>query len=236
MVENSWLTIGSWGVLMKRIFLSLVVLLAAQNIFAGVMFTDLGTAAPPATVGGYHVTAFDQAPQVAISNFTDVTLIPGSPVSGDLTTNLSVNKREIGAGWATWSHGYTGVVYYTNGSNTVTLTLPPTTGAFYLYAEPNQFAEFTISATTDSGISSGPISVVGASGANGFAFHTTAGDQIKTITVTTTDNDMAVGEFGIAATIPAVPVPTLSEWSLVLLTLMFLAIATFVMWRRNLAI
>ncbi len=48
--------------------------------------------------------------------------------------------RQIGFGWATWSHGYTGNVYYTNGQTTIGGNLSAGVKAFYLYAEPNPSA------------------------------------------------------------------------------------------------
>ena len=204
-----------------KIFAMLLFLcFAAQTAQSAVLFSDLGTSAPPLSLAGYNLIPFDQVPQAAIPDFTDVTIIPGSPIPGDLTTVDSVNKRTIGSGWATWSHGYTGVVYM--GSSTIILNLPPNTGAFYFYAEPDQFALMTISAVTDSGTSSGDINVHGSSGANGYAFYTTAGESITSITVTTNDSFMAVGEFGIAQAQaePPVPIPTMNEWGMIILSLL----------------
>lgn len=80
-----------------------------------------------------------------------------------------LNHRQIGNGWATWSHGYTGDVYYEQ-SNTVTITLPAGTRAFYLYIEGNNFGTANITATANDGTTSGPIPVVGASGARYYGF------------------------------------------------------------------
>jgi hypothetical protein len=167
---------------------------------ADVLFQSLGTGAPPATVGSHAVTPFDQAAQAAIPSFTNVTVIPGGPSGATLTVSPSANKRTIGSGWASWSHAYTGVVYYNNGGTTASLTLPAGTKAFYVYVEPNLFNVFNISAATDSGVNSGAIPVNGNSGASGFAFHTTAGENITTITITADAgaSGFAFGEFGIA--------------------------------------
>ena len=81
-----------------------------------------------------------------------------------------MNHREIGNGWATWSHGYTGDVYYNNGDNNITMTMPAGTGAFYFYAEPDPFETFSITATADDGTITIP--VTGSAGANGFGFWT----------------------------------------------------------------
>ena len=214
----------------KNLFLCLVLFFCAfsQASHAAVLFSDLGTTAPPASLSTYTVTPFDQGVQAAIPTGTDVTTIPGSPIPGDLITTANVNKRAIGDGWSTWSHGYTGVVYSSNGADTIVMNLPPDAGAFYFYAEPNVFSTFLISAVTDSGASSGDISVNGSSGANGFAFYTTAGESITTITVTADPaaNGFAIGEFGIAAN-QAGPeaIPTLNEWGMIILALFIAGIS-----------
>ena len=223
---------------MKKSFFTILILIVcafASTSHAAVLFSNLGTGAPPATISTYTLAPFDQAPQAAIPNFTNVTLIPGSPIPGNLTTAASVNKRTIGSGWATWSHGYTGVVYYSNGASTIVMNLPPSTGAFYFYAEPNNFASYIISAVTDSGVSSGNITVQGNSGANGYAFYTTAGESILTITVTAAQgaSGFAIGEFGISAAqafIPSADIPTLSEWALLLFSALF---GGLVWWRQR---
>jgi hypothetical protein len=173
---------------------------ASVTANADVLFQNLGTGAPPATVGSHTVTPFDQAPQAAIAGFSDVTVIPGGPGGATISVSPAANKRTIGSGWATWSHGYTGVVYYNNGGTTATLTLPAGTKAFYVYVEPNNFNLYNISAATDSGANSGAIPVNGSSGATGFAFHTTAGESIATITITADAGaaGFAFGEFGIS--------------------------------------
>ena len=170
-----------------------------QAAQAAIVFQDLGTVAPPATLGNYAVAPFDQVPQTAIPDATDVTTIPGSPIPGDLTVSPALNKRTIGSGWATWSHGYTGAVYVIGTGGTATMTLPAGAGAFYFYAEPNSFALMTINATANDGTTSGDITVNGSSGANGFAFYATGTTStITSITVTSSDASFAIGEFGIA--------------------------------------
>ncbi|MDO9263733.1 MAG: IPTL-CTERM sorting domain-containing protein [Desulfosalsimonadaceae bacterium] len=221
---------------MKKIFFVLLasfVFVSVQAVQAAVLFTDLGTAAPPATVSTYTLIPFDQAPQAAIADSTDVTTIPGCPVPGTLTTGASVNKRTIGSGWATWSHGYTGVVYM--GGSEIVLNLPPDTQAFYFYAEPDSFSTMVISAETDSGASSGDINVTGASGANGFAFYTNAGESITTITVATNDTFMAIGEFGIAQAAEPAAIPTMNEWGLIILSLLVAGSAIFVIKQKKTA-
>jgi hypothetical protein len=164
-----------------------------------VLTYQFGTDSPPATIGGFTMQPFDAAAQGAVANYTSVTTIPGSPIPGDLTLSVAASKRTVpGGGWATWSHGYTGVVYMTDGP-TNTLTLPAGARAFYLYAEPNN-GPFDMTLTTDSGATCGPISVVGVSGATGFGFSSTDATAISSITVTAPAgaSGFAVGEFAIS--------------------------------------
>ncbi len=151
-----------------------------------------GTAAPPATLGPYTMTAFgpDGRPLgETVSNVTG----PG----GTVGFSPSLTHVRVGQGWATWSHGYTGDVYYTVGTQ-ITLTLPAGTKAFYFYAEPNTFDVFSVEATAQDGTTSGPIPVQGDSGAQYFGFYGTGDAALSSITVTTTDTSgFAVGEFGI---------------------------------------
>lgn len=191
--------------------------LIAPALHGAVVFQNLGTAAPPTTVGTFVMTPFAQAPQAAIADFTSVTSIPGGPAPLGIAPASS--KRTIGASWATWSHGYTGVIYFDT-TPAATLTLPANVGAFYFYAEPQTFSIQTVTAVTNLGTSSGPISVNGSGGANGFGFWTTAGESIASITITTSDvTGMGIGEFGSAPTASAAQqaIPTLSLFGLLAL-------------------
>jgi|WetSurSiteA1Bulk_404760.scaffolds.fasta_scaffold31098_2 hypothetical protein len=194
---------------MKKTYLifSLAVILMLSMLStsqAVVVFQNLGTGAPPFLMGGYVLTPFDAAPQAAIADLTLVSTIPGSPIFGNLTTSRSVYKYTVPATWNNWSHGYTGPVYLTyDGATyqTVVLYLPPFTGAFYFYAEGDAFATRNITATSNSGITSGPIAVTTPNGARGFGFYTTEDDEyISSITVTidAAASGMLLGEFGIA--------------------------------------
>ena len=185
----------------RRLYSALGALALAAASFtanADILFQNLGTNAPPAMLGTHAVTPFDQAPQAALGSGAAVSVIPGSPNGGDLGVSPTTNKRSIGNGWATWSHGYTGVVYSDYESSEVTLTLPANTNAFYVYVEPNPFEFIDVTVTTDSGATSTAIQVNGASGANGFGFYSTAGETITSITISSPEN-FAFGEFGINA-------------------------------------
>ncbi|WP_375690755.1 VPLPA-CTERM sorting domain-containing protein [Pseudooceanicola sp. LIPI14-2-Ac024] len=172
-----------------------------QAANAAVTGVDLGTGAPPSSLGGYDMTAFDDDTRANFTNVTDV----ASPLGGSLGFSNTVSLREIGSSWATWSHGYTGDVYF-NDSSSLTLIMPAETVAFYFYAESNSFStfEFTV---TELGGESITTSILGDGGANGFGFFGTAGSLISSITITTESgaSGFAVGEFGVATA--AVPLP-----------------------------
>jgi hypothetical protein len=114
-----------------------------------------------------------------------------------------------GGCWQTWSNGYSGDVYASSG--TVTLTLPSATQAFYFYAEPDQFMTFSMTASSNDGTTSGPIQVAGEAGAQYFGFYTTGSTTLTTITVSGSDPDgFAVGEFGMSGC-DAVTGPTMGS-------------------------
>jgi hypothetical protein len=163
-----------------------------------------GTGPPPATLGPYTMTAFgpDGRPNGTVSD------VPGPP--GTIGFSPSLTHTQVGVGWATWSHGYTGDVYYIAPASQITITLPAGTKAFYFYAEPNNFDVFSVEATAQDGTTSGPVAVQGDSGAKYFGFYATGTATLASITVTTTDTGptggLAIGEFGInPAAGPVIP-------------------------------
>ena len=174
--------------------------ISTQNTRAATIAVDLGTAAPPTTLGGYTMTPF---PTDGRPLFIDEINVP-SPLGGDVTFSDPLTHFQIGNGWATWSHGYTGDVYYTQGLLSTSLMLPANTGAFYFYAEPNLFGMFTVTVTDSSGVMI-VVSVEGSSGANGFGFFTDSGMSLASIGITVDGSDFAIGEFGIAQSTQGVP-------------------------------
>jgi len=107
-----------------------------------------------------------------------------------------VSVRQIGAGWATWSHGYTGNCFYTNGRTSLTMTLSSGIGTFRFYAEPNPFGVWNITATGSDGSTSiaSTQGVEGAAGATGWGFYGTGGADVVSVHLSS-DVDFAVGEF-----------------------------------------
>jgi subtilase family serine protease len=155
-----------------------------------------GTDPPPGHLGKYKVTAFDAActPGTYYASI--------SAPTGTVALSPQSECEEVGVGWATWSNGYDGDVYWQNadegGSTTLTLTLPAGTRAFYFYAEPNEFETFDLQATAQNGTTSGPLQVYGDAGAQYYGFYANGkGENIATITISC-DDDFAIGEFGIA--------------------------------------
>ena len=189
----------------RRITLALSALaLAAASCAAnaGITFTNLGTAAPPSTLGPYAMTPFNTTPQAAIDDFTNgITSIPGSPIAGTLGIAPGVTKYTAGDTWnSPWAHGYTGPIYFTDQAS-ATLTLPPNTHAFYFYSQGNNYGINNFTVTTNNGGSSGTVSVLTdpeTDGATGFAFNATAGETITSITINVPNAlGFAVGEFGV---------------------------------------
>jgi hypothetical protein len=156
-----------------------------------------GTNPPPATLGPYTMTSFGPDPQPIGATVTGV-----NDPAGSITFSPTLTHVTVGNGWATWSHGYTGDVYYTtNNPATITIALPAGTNAFYLYAEPNTLSPFTVTATAQDGTTSGPVLVNGDGGASYFGFYGTGGATLASITVTTDDTlGLGIGEFGISPT------------------------------------
>ncbi len=150
-----------------------------------------GTGPPPATLGPYTMSPFgtDTQPIDQVSGVAGPT--------GSLSFPTPLTHLLVEQGWQTWSNGYRGDVYVSDDSDNATVQLPPGTRAFYLYAEPNIFQDFNVSATTSDGTTSGPVTVYGESGATYFGFYATGGQQLSEITVAA-DDLVGIGEFGIS--------------------------------------
>lgn len=159
-----------------------------------------GDTAPAPNLGPFTMTTF--LPDVR-AEFGFVNSVP-SPLGGNVGFSGNLIHLVVGSGWATWSNGYTGDVYYTDGALSRTLTLPANTGAFYFFAEPNDSVAFNFTATAQNGTQILQ-SASGNAGATYFGFYGTGGDTIQTISISST-TDFAIGEFGIAnVNVAAVP-------------------------------
>lgn len=205
---------------------------AAEAALVGV---NLGTAAPPATVGTFAMTPFSTAAQAAIADLSSVTSIPGGPNGTTIGVSPAIQKRTVPTNWATWSHGYTGPVFFnTVNGGTSNLLLPAGVVALYLYAEPNANGPTNITVTPIGGAPL-TVSVNGSSGATGYGFYTTAGETIASVTVAGTvgDGGWAIGEFGVARVAQTTGIPTLSPLMIAALALMLLLGAATMIRRRG---
>jgi hypothetical protein len=176
---------------MKRLLAIVFAVSVASVASAAIVAVDHGTGAPPASLGPWAISAL---PFDTRSVFIDVTDAPGNPpLTGAVTWSSGFSLRQIGVGWATWSHGYSGVVYYSNGLTSQTMSLPSGTAAFLMYLEPNPFSWQTFTVTAHDGTSI-VRSVHGSSGAAGFGFYGTGGTTLASISVSAS-SDFAWGEF-----------------------------------------
>lgn len=173
-----------------------------------IVYQDLGTTAPPSTLGEYALVS---KPDGYVNN-QSVTSIPTA--LGDITLDQSFNTREIDEGWGTWSHSYTGRVY----CNDVTpltkfvMTMPSSVYAFTMYLEPNNEGPFSFSVTTSDGTVATK-NISGSSGATGFGFYSTGTQTISSITITVPSaaNGLAFGEISTNKALPKAPAaPVLS--------------------------
>jgi hypothetical protein len=186
------------------VMLGVVASASAAVVFDG----SPGTAAPPAMLGPYTMTPFSPD---ARPDFTMVSTVPG-PL-GDITFGAPQVLAGVGSAWVGgWGQGYSGAVYFSGFSGpplTVTITLPPDTGAFAFYAQPNDPGPFPITAVSASA-DSGAISVQGAGDtAKYFGFYASPGESLQSIDVTLggSPNGFAIGEFLTAGSLPATSLP-----------------------------
>ena len=174
------------------------------QVFAGIVFDGSpGTSAPPASLGGFPMTPFAPDTRPAdvyggsLYHYTNVPI--GGDCDAEIRFDLDLSHRKIGTGWNTWSHGYTGSVYYTS-TVVRAINLPEGTRAFYFYFEGNVSGTYNIQAVANDGTTSGVIPVSSIGGAHYFGFYTTASAcQLSTIRIYApiATNGFAVGEFGI---------------------------------------
>ncbi|MBK7341087.1 MAG: T9SS type A sorting domain-containing protein [Saprospiraceae bacterium] len=186
-----------------RTFMIIFCLIISVKSEAGIVFDGSpGTNAPPGSLGGFPMIPFspDTRPLDGLVNFVPV----GGACPAEIRFDVDFHHVRIGQGWLTWSHGYTGDVYYTS-TAVRAITLPAGTRAFYLYVEPKRFDVFNIQAIANDGTSSGIIPVSGTSGAKYFGFYTTNPSCLLTtirVYSPVSANGMAFGEFGIYVDLP----------------------------------
>jgi hypothetical protein len=195
--------------------LAFLLVVAATRLTAVPIGLDLGTSAPPATLGGYAMGAFND-PTADMTDVTSIQPPATSPVTGELTFDNPVTRFTTGSTWATWSHGYSGAVYWLDEvlyGKELELFLPVSTKAFLFYLEPDEFNpfEFTLTATDSLGAvfefldGGNPWVVGGEAGARGFGFYVDNPElSLASLTIAgypsdpeVFSNGFAVGEFAI---------------------------------------
>jgi hypothetical protein len=156
-----------------------------------------GTGPPPRTLGPYTMTPFGMDPQALFTT----TCCVASPLGGNVVFAPEAIHLDVGAGFFSWSHGYTGDIYVHRslGGTELDVLLPPGTTAFYFYARAIRAAVFEVTATALDGTTLAPIAVDVSDGARFFGFSVTGGSTLASITVDAPGVDYAVGEFGIAS-------------------------------------
>ncbi|UBF28498.1 PTPA-CTERM sorting domain-containing protein [Kovacikia minuta CCNUW1] len=154
---------------------------------------------------GFNMVSVPNSPQ---AEFGDVSAL-NSPL-GNLSFSRSVNKRVVPTSWISWSHGYTGEVYFTQAISdptpfsTLTITLPAGIGAFDFYAQPNLFGVYSISAAASNG-SIITQSINGVGGAQYFGFYSDDPSEFLTSIIISAQpqaNGFAIGELRLANPIP----------------------------------
>lgn len=189
-----------------KIFASLSFAVFAASASAQLIGVSGASDVPPAIFGGFEMTVFGDDVRPNFGNENNVI----SPFGGVVSFSAALSHREVGAGWLTWSHGYTGDVYFSPSSSSLTLTLPSFTSSFYFYAEPDDRGDYAFSVSSDGTVLSEIVN--GNGGAEFFGFYTTDNSAISTITISSNDvNGFAIGEFGIARAVP-VPEPSAYVW------------------------
>ena len=158
--------------------------------------------------GGDSTIAGGWTAFVAASGQTDMTVLScgcadftlvsslATPCGGPLTMVPAHEKRTVSVSWGTWSHGYTGEIFWTRGSAVATYLMPDDTDAFDFYMEPNSFATqgFTITGRADNGdtaVISGSIS--GLSGAIHFGFWVDVPCNLASVSIVGS-SDWGIGE------------------------------------------
>lgn len=176
---------------------------AAQLVAVPVTIVLLGTAAPPGSIGGYPVAPLTPDPTAVGAAVTSV----GAGAELVSFDNPLIHYR-VGDGWSSWSHGFSGSVYWFDqlglGVDTLTLLLPAETRAVQLYVQPNFLGTQSIGLSAANGGAAqyfGAYPLEGNGGAGGFGFYVAPGSPaLSAITLHglgTFPDGFAVGELGL---------------------------------------
>jgi hypothetical protein len=180
-----------------RIVLLLLVFSTPYSACAAIVGIAGGNLPPPPTLGPYDMTPFPPDPRPLLIDVTDVP----SPLGGAVEFSIPLSHRRIGEGWPWWHPGYTGDVYWTKDQTSVSLFLPDSTMAYYLYAGHDTFSPRAIWVIADDGTTVEQLVFSGEARYYGFYQDDPSGPALKSLLVASTV-DFAIGEFGIAVPEP----------------------------------
>jgi hypothetical protein len=177
-------------------------------LVAGTMFSGTAQAAATYTsLAAWQTDAGTYTNDVTygaeLSTISALTLDDGT----DLSFGSSVQVRNVGSSWGTWSGGYSDDILYTQGGTSLTINFDTPVGGFGLFAEPNPFAVHQFTLTLSDG------SVVGGAfdGNGGAGFLGFLGNGVVSATLTSTA-DFAIGDFYVTS--GAVPEP--ATWAMMI--------------------
>lgn len=211
---------------MKTITALASIILLYSTAAAQPALLELNTAAPPAKLGIFDMVPFaSDATPIGNSSLSVPVPLGSTPVGnvGFSTELFHYKANSAPLAWATWSNGFNGHVYHYDltavsepaQTDSITLTLPASTKAFYFYVEPEFFGpfDFQISATTaDGGSNMIPAQLINGQGnAKGYGFYVAdaAAPSLTTVSIAGTDTwpgGFAIGQFAINGTPgPGVP-------------------------------
>jgi len=171
----------------------------ASLIILAILF--VAVAAPKAQADGVYTSlSLWQAAAPTYTETSNLGVSNGAFVSSatladatNLTFNQTLQVVSIGAGWGTWSGGYTGQVLESYGTGspltTETWSIAPTS-AFGMFLELDQYSSFLITVMLNTGATISQ-DVVGNSGASFFGW---TGTDVTGVTITSS-TDFAAGDF-----------------------------------------
>jgi hypothetical protein len=128
------------------------------------------------------------------------------PFAGTISFDNDVQKLTVGSSWATWSHGYTGPVLFSQYLPSIRMDFGRSIYGFGFYAEPTTFGFFDVTMGLEGGVTQTK-SVDGEAGAEFFGF-LDGGVEWVEISAEAGSAGFAFGEMVMVESARAVPEPT----------------------------
>lgn len=175
-------------------------IITTVTLFTSLVFANhpesLGTVAPPSEYEGYLMTNI-------LDDRTELSMVSDLPTpwGNSLGFSPDVSHRTVGSSWGTWSHDYTGSLYFTEYASELDMTFPDNVCALIFYLEPNNFATFNFNVSYSDGWFI-DLNIDGFAGATGFAVSLHDEHGFPTgVNILNTDGaaaGFAVGEFSMS--------------------------------------